>query len=322
MENAVFNFGMDTEEVKSLNLLAHTKEIISYGESTRFLPLPFKKMWFRSKNPHGAIRYSALSDSEEYVYVEARVYEDKTDPDEAYIGIGYADCTPDKCADNMSLTPIERHAYMLATARGLAASKALADAGYGLQFYGDLFDPEAIIAEKQKNEQEQSEFNVTELTPTSAPEALPQESESPSEEPAPKEKKTKKSDKSKEESTEQPVTVENPLEEAPIEEESIEPSSFTDTKTSSEDTSELVDSEPSVEISSSESKMSLEEAMGEVVTIGPLKGYKLGDALKSMPNYALYLNGQKDNIPARLYEALWVVIESDPKLQRRIDSVK
>lgn len=151
MNEYVKNFGI-TENSKNLDLLSLVRTTKYFDEDTSYLPLPFKKMWFRSENPQGNVRYETLEKDNDHITVEARVYENKNDERDAYIGIGLATALKEKCGDNQFLSEVERVSLMLATARGLACSKALVDAGFGLQFYGDSFDPEREEEERLKRE--------------------------------------------------------------------------------------------------------------------------------------------------------------------------
>lgn len=281
MNEFIKNFGIP-ENLKEMDIPSLTKKIVSFGEETSYLPLQYKKIWFRAMNPTGNIRYTVLSDTEEACTVEAKVYQDKNDMPDAYIGVGIAIATRNGCGDNTFMTPMELRVNMLQTARGLAASKALADAGYGLQFYGDLIDPETAIAEKQQEEIAKNTFEA---------ETLPEAE-------APKKARKPRATKAVEEATLEPVTVSEP---EPIPEPAPIP--------------EI----PSVE--EKKSTMSLEDARSQIATLGPLKDKTLGEIEGINPAYFVFLRGKKAEIPPATYEALFVIAENNEVIKRRFDAL-
>lgn len=130
-------------------------EYATQTEDGRFiLKLPYKKAWFRSKFPEGVIRYGEVIASDEYVSVEAFVYEKSKHTGDRYIGRAKAYATLQKTQPDKYMSAVERRLAMENLARGLAASKALTDAGFGLQFsiYEDSpeTDPETTFENGEK----------------------------------------------------------------------------------------------------------------------------------------------------------------------------
>lgn len=301
MEKEILYFNIP-ENLKALPDM--TKKTISYGEEASYLPLQWKKMWFRSLYPLGAIRYATLLDEEDLVIVEAKVYSDKMDPDEAYIGLGMATVNPKDCGDNQFLPVRERQNLGLRTAMGLAASKALTDAGFGLQFYGDQFDPEGEAARKALQEKSESENISIPMTVF----AQTPETELPAE-PSKKRGRPKKSDVTPaftEEPSEAPES-EAP-ESVPYESAPVEPVSTTASDTPVDKHEEFM----------AISRMSEEEALQEPVTLGPMKGKMLGPVKDINPNYLVFLYKKKEAIPERLLSAVVTLADKDEVLIRKM----
>lgn len=143
--------------VEGFNPEAEAQEMLQAGKDKEgkvksFLPLPAKKQWFRLAMPDGKITctetYPALPPEMsfkekkeiyhevEYVSVIARVYKNKNDDPEAYLGEGYGVVYANDSAFD-KLTPERKYPEMLKMARGNAESRAFYNAGFGLQFYGD-----------------------------------------------------------------------------------------------------------------------------------------------------------------------------------------
>lgn len=117
-----------------------------------FLPLHEKIAWFKSEFPLGKIHctetYPALSEIMDFekkkdilnsidkVIIECHVYENKQDDQFSFIGegVGVVYATDPAIA---SLESEKKYPEMMKMARGTAQSRALYNAGFGLQFYGD-----------------------------------------------------------------------------------------------------------------------------------------------------------------------------------------
>lgn len=148
----VEGFNVEAEAVKI------ERELEGAGfEQTSYLPLPKKKAWFRLALPKGKItceeiypalpkdlpwqeRKKALTEVDKVIVV-ARVYENVSDPVNCYIGEGIGVAYQ---ANHDMIRPDMLYPNLLLLARGQAESRALYNAGFGLQFYGkdevDLID--------------------------------------------------------------------------------------------------------------------------------------------------------------------------------------
>ena len=155
MNTSITNFNMN-ETVATMDFEKVTKEIQRFGEKSQFLPLPYKKIWFKSTYPAGHIRYFVTESTESFVQIEARVYEKNTDPDCQFIGSGKANAFRNTLPETVGLTGKEAIAVMELAARGSAATRALSDAGFGLQFFGDI-EPDDI--EEQAHEAKKQVLN-------------------------------------------------------------------------------------------------------------------------------------------------------------------
>ena len=117
----------------------------SDGTVKQYLDVVYRKLWFRLKNPEGKIVKKLLKLTEQTAIVEARIYLNKTDPEDSYIASAFAQ---------------KFVAKFLELAETAAVGRALADAGYGLQF-ADLEgeqDPNVVDAPLGQNRGEGSNY--------------------------------------------------------------------------------------------------------------------------------------------------------------------
>lgn len=110
------------------------------GTTKQYLDVVYRKLWFRLKNPDGKIVKKILKLTDQTAIVEARVYLHKDDAEESYI------------ASALAQKYFERESQFgpkyVELAETAAVGRALADAGYGLQF-ADLegeIDPNVVDA--------------------------------------------------------------------------------------------------------------------------------------------------------------------------------
>lgn len=95
-------------------------------EPQLYLDVKFRKLWFRLCNPNGKISKKIISLNENMAIVEAKVYLDKDDQPDSYVACALAQkfrTADPKFGDKF-----------LETAETAATGRALADAGYGIQF--------------------------------------------------------------------------------------------------------------------------------------------------------------------------------------------
>ena len=125
---------------------------VSDGTVKQYLDVVYRKLWFRLKNPDGKIVKKLLKLTEQTAIVEARVYLNKTDPEDSYIASAFA--------QKFSNQDEQFGAKFLELAGTAAVGRALADAGYGLQF-ADLEgeqDPNVVDAPLGQNRGEGSNY--------------------------------------------------------------------------------------------------------------------------------------------------------------------
>lgn len=99
----------------------------SEGQGTKYyLDVAYRKLWFRLKYPNGKIVKKLVKLTEQVAIVEAKVYLDRNDPEEGFISNALAQkyMTADDQLGN-------KYVELAETA---AVGRALADAGFGLQF--------------------------------------------------------------------------------------------------------------------------------------------------------------------------------------------
>ena len=125
---------------------------VSDGTVKQYLDVVYRKLWFRLKNPDGKIVKKLLKLTEQTAIVEARVYLNKTDPEDSYIASAFA--------QKFVSQDEQFGAKFLELAETAAVGRALADAGYGLQF-ADLEgeqDPNVVDAPLGQNRGEGSNY--------------------------------------------------------------------------------------------------------------------------------------------------------------------
>ena len=96
------------------------------GEEQLYLDVKYRKLWFRLKYPNGKITKNLVKLEPEYAVIECKVYLDRNDPEDAYVSCAFAQRWR-KDDDIYGLRYVE-------TAETAAAGRALADAGFGIQF--------------------------------------------------------------------------------------------------------------------------------------------------------------------------------------------
>ena len=112
------------------------REIVTETQEKQlYLDVKYRKLWFRLKHPNGKIKKSIIKLTEQLAIVEAKVYLDKNDSDENYVSSALAQrfLQQDDRFGN-------RYVELAETA---SVGRALADAGFGLQFcdIGEESDP-------------------------------------------------------------------------------------------------------------------------------------------------------------------------------------
>ena len=92
------------------------------GEEQFYLDVKYRKLWFRLMHPEGKI----IKLENEFAIIESRVYLNRNDAEDAYISCAFAQRWR-KEDDAYGLKYVE-------TAETAAVGRALADAGFGIQF--------------------------------------------------------------------------------------------------------------------------------------------------------------------------------------------
>ena len=104
-----------------------------------YLEVAYRKLWFRLKHPEGAIRKFICEVNDQFAIMEARVYLDRRDPEESYIANAIVKRyfnSEDKLGD--------KYVEIAETA---AVGRALADAGFGIQFTDSSENPESGVVD-------------------------------------------------------------------------------------------------------------------------------------------------------------------------------
>ena len=104
-----------------------------------YLEVAYRKLWFRLKHPEGAIRKLIREVNDQFAIMEARIYLDRRDPEESYIANAIVKRyfnPDDKLGDKY-----------LEIAETAAVGRALADAGFGIQFTDSSENPESGVVD-------------------------------------------------------------------------------------------------------------------------------------------------------------------------------
>ena len=118
----------ELNKVEGFNPLDYARQITdANGNTSLYLDVQYRKMWFRLANPNGKIVKKICNFDGNLAVVEAKVYLDKNDSEENFVSNAFAQ----RFADPSNMEYGSRY---LESAETAAVGRALADAGYGLQF--------------------------------------------------------------------------------------------------------------------------------------------------------------------------------------------
>ncbi len=96
------------------------------GEEQFYLDVKYRKLWFRLMHPEGKITKRIIKLENNFAIIESKVYLHRNDPVDAYVSCAFAQRWR-KDDDAYGLKYVE-------TAETAAVGRALADAGFGIQF--------------------------------------------------------------------------------------------------------------------------------------------------------------------------------------------
>lgn len=128
-------------EVEGFDPAAFLRKLQSEaGEEQLYLDVKYRKLWFRLKYPLGKIAKRIIKLENDYAIIESRIYLDRNDPEDNYISCAMA-----------QRWRTEDDAYgkkYVESAETAAVGRALADAGFGIQFAepGEERDPNPVDA--------------------------------------------------------------------------------------------------------------------------------------------------------------------------------
>ncbi len=157
----------ELNKVEGFNPLDYARQITdANGNPSLYLDVQYRKMWFRLANPNGKIVKKICNFDGNLAVVEAKVYLDKNDSEENFVSNAFAQ----RFADPSNMEYGSRY---LESAETAAVGRALADAGYGLQFCAE---PDMMIADSpQTFPQMPSPSTMNNTTPPyNAPNSTPQ----------------------------------------------------------------------------------------------------------------------------------------------------
>ena len=131
----------DLNKVEGFDPRKYMRVISEEGKTGKYyLDVAFRKLWFRLKHPEGKIVKQLVYRTEQMAIVEARVYLNRNDAEDNFIANAFA---------HKYLTEDAQFGdKFVELAETAAVGRALADAGFGLQFAdkeGDM-DPEVTDA--------------------------------------------------------------------------------------------------------------------------------------------------------------------------------
>ena len=132
----------ELNKVEGFNPLDYARQITDgNGNTSLYLDVQYRKMWFRLANPNGKIVKKICNFDGNLAVVEAKVYLDKNDSEENFVSNAFAQ----RFADPSNMEYASRY---LESAETAAVGRALADAGYGLQFCAE---PDMLLVDSPQN---------------------------------------------------------------------------------------------------------------------------------------------------------------------------
>ena len=129
----------DLNKVEGFDPAAFLRKLIGEnGEQQYYLDVKYRKLWFRLKYPEGKITKRIVKLDNDFAIIESKVYLNRTDPEDAYVSCAMAQRWRSD-DDNYGKKYVE-------TAETAAVGRALADAGFGIQFSepGEDQDPNFV----------------------------------------------------------------------------------------------------------------------------------------------------------------------------------
>lgn len=127
--------------VEGFNPIELARKIEKEGQEAQlYLDVKYRKLWFRLVHPTGKIISHIVNFTDQMAVIEARVYLDKMDTPESYIANAFS--------QKFRSTDPQFGDKFLETAETAAIGRALADAGFGVQFadVGEEADPVQVDA--------------------------------------------------------------------------------------------------------------------------------------------------------------------------------
>lgn len=127
--------------VEGFHPLELARKIANEGQEEQlYLDVKYRKLWFRLLHPQGKIASYIVNFTENMALVEARIYLDRNDSPDNYIASSFS--------QKFRSTDPQFGDKFLETAQTAAIGRALADAGFGLQFadVGEEDDPAQVDA--------------------------------------------------------------------------------------------------------------------------------------------------------------------------------
>lgn len=123
----------NVKEIQELNWVEgfdprkYMRQLAGDGQAAKYyLDVVYRKLWFRLKYPNGKIVKTLKKLTDQVAIVEAKVYLDRNDPEESFIS--------NALAQKYMTTDDQFGNKYVELAETAAVGRALADAGFGLQF--------------------------------------------------------------------------------------------------------------------------------------------------------------------------------------------
>lgn len=133
------------------------------GEEQFYLDVKYRKLWFRLLHPEGKITKRIIRLENDFAIIESKVYLHRNDPEDAYVSCAFAQRWR-KDEDAYGLKYVE-------TAETAAVGRALADAGFGIQFSEPGEERDASLVDAPVTMPEAASASI----PDEADEELPEE---------------------------------------------------------------------------------------------------------------------------------------------------
>lgn len=278
------------------------KRVQRFEEEVCYLPLPIKKMLAYIHDPNRVIEYSLSMSDDGMLTCDAYVHWSNT-PEGTIAGRGQVSRYLDQIFPNNLISEHERKSVWNQSVISLAISRALTDAGIGMEFYGDCFD--FSVDALETDEMDASKSRVEESKVEKLPEV-----------PTANEKKERRRNAQKEKATEKVSS-----EVAPTQTNSVSAPEKVDVPEKVDTTTPVAQNtsaeKQTVPTEAPATTLSLDQAKAIIADKGTYEGNELGRIYERAPRAIIWLYLNSDS--ADVKNAAGVLISQDEVLKNMLN---